>query len=482
MRKVLIGGELVDTGQYREVINPSTGEAFESVSYIKDRDLVRKAIDLAFDSFDALSKLTLRERAKILLKASEIIESKREEIARLLALEAGKPIKDSRVEVLRAISLFRIAAEEARFVLEGKVHRVDAYDYPPGNENRIVMEVREPLGVVAAILPFNFPANSFAHKVAPNIIAGNTVIVKPSTYTPLSALEMASVLYQAGLPKGSLSVLVGDSSLIGDELISSKKIGGITFTGSTRVGLALASKAVSHSKRIMMEMGGSDPIIVFEDSEIERAIKIAVRARFEYSGQNCNAGKRIIVQDSIYKLFIDKYVEEVSKLKVGDALDENIDLGPVISQEAINTMEEVVKDASEKAKVVFGGFRLKSKGFHFSPTVIAEANTEIKAMREEVFGPVVPIAKFSNIKEAIDLANSTDYGLQSAIFTKDLNKALKVSRELKFGAVIINDSTRLRWDSLPFGGVKMSGVGNREGVRSTIMAMTEPKIVSITLT
>jgi len=236
---------------------------------------------------------------------------------------------------------------------------------------------------------------------------------------------MASVLYQAGLPKGSLSVLVGDSSLIGDELISSKKIGGITFTGSTRVGLALASKAGITFKEDNDGDGGIRPNHCFEDSEIERAIKIAVRARFEYSGQNCNAGKRIIVQDSIYKLFIDKYVEEVSKLKVGDALDENIDLGPVISQEAINTMEEVVKDASEKAKVVFGGFRLKSKGFHFSPTVIAEANTEIKAMREEVFGPVVPIAKFSNIKEAIDLANSTDYGLAERNIYQGLKQGLE---------------------------------------------------------
>jgi succinyl-CoA reductase len=214
-------------------------------------------------------------------------------------MEAGKPIRDARVEISRAVSLFRIAAEEARMVLEGKVHRVDAYEYPPGNENRIVMEVREPIGVVGAILPFNFPANSFAHKVAPNIAVGNTVVVKPASATPISALELASILYRAGLPKGVLSVLPGPASIVGDEIVSNRKVHGITFTGSTATGVSIASKAVLSGKRIMMEMGGSDPIIVLEDADVVRAAQIAARARYEYAGQNCNAGKRIIVHEKI---------------------------------------------------------------------------------------------------------------------------------------------------------------------------------------
>jgi len=480
LKSLIIGGEEVDTGEYSSIVNPANGEPFEKVSVIKDKDLIKRSIDLAEDSFREFSKLPLKDRSKILMKASEIMEMRKEDLAKTLSLESGKPIKDSRVEILRAISVFKIAAEEARFVLEGKVHRVDAYEYPPGNQNRIVMEVREPLGIVAAILPFNFPANSFAHKVAPNIVAGNTVIVKPSVSTPLSALELGKIMYEAGLPRGVLSVLIGDSAVIGDELITSKKIQGITFTGSTKVGLSIASKAVLTSKRLMMEMGGSDPIIVLNDADIEKAVNVSVKARFEYAGQNCNAGKRIIVHEDVYDKFSKMYIDAVNKLKVGDPLDENTDVGPIISNTAVNTMNDFIEDAKNKGAKIYSGLRIQ-KGYYYPLTVLINASPDMKVMKEEVFGPLAPIVKFSSIDEAIDIANSTDYGLQSAIFTKDLNKALRISKELKFGAVIINNSTRLRWDALPFGGVRMSGLGNREGVRNTIMTMTEPKILSIEL-
>lgn len=482
MKYSIIGGEILKSEEYINVINPSTEEIIEKVT-IANREKTREAIDLAYESFKILSNMPLKERCKILIKVSESIEKRKEEIARLLALEAGKPIRDARVEVTRTINLFRIAAEEVRFILEGKIPRVDAYEYPLGNENRIVMEIREPIGVVGAILPFNFPVNSFAHKVAPNIAAGNTVVVKPSSSTPLSAIELASILYECGLPKGSLSVVVGPSSIVGEEIIENKKISGITFTGSTNTGLYIASKASSRGKRFMMEMGGSDPVIILDDVDLSKVVPITVRARFEYAGQNCNASKRFFVHENIYEKFVELYKENTSKIQVGNPLNEYTDMGPLISSEALRQMEEYVNDALNKgSKLIFGGKKLFDKGFFFSPTIIIDTNLDMKCMKEEVFGPIAPITKFSNIEEAIEFANSVDYGLQAAIFTNDLKKALKIAKEIKSGGIMINDSTRLRWDALPFGGVKLSGLGGREGVRTTILNMTEPKIISINLT
>ncbi|MDT7888365.1 MAG: aldehyde dehydrogenase family protein [Desulfurococcales archaeon] len=482
MRELIIGGERIDSGSYQDVISPGTGEAIDRVSIASDREMVRRAIDIAYETFEKFSREPLVNRIKILKRAADLIESSSEELARILSMEAGKPIRDARVEISRAVSLFRIAAEEARMVLEGKVHRVDAYEYPPGNENRIVMEVREPIGVVGAILPFNFPANSFAHKVAPNIAVGNTVVVKPASATPISALELASILYRAGLPKGVLSVLPGPASIVGDEIVSNRKVHGITFTGSTATGVSIASKAVLSGKRIMMEMGGSDPIIVLEDADVVRAAQIAARARYEYAGQNCNAGKRIIVHEKIRDKFVEAFLESVKRIRVGDPLNEESDMGPVISEESLRNLQSMIRDALEKGgKLLHGGDRMRMKGFYLAPTVIYEPPRDARVMREEVFGPIAPITGFSRDDEAAEIANMTDYGLQAAIFTRDIAKALRIARELEVGGVMINDSTRLRWDALPFGGVKLSGLGGREGVRSTILNLTEVKIVSINI-
>jgi succinyl-CoA reductase len=383
--------------------------------------------------------------------------------------------------MLRAIQLFNIAAEEARLILEGKYHRVDAYEYPPGNENRVVIETREPIGVVAAILPFNFPANSFAHKVAPNIMAGNSVIVKPSPYTPLTALELGKILYESGLPYESLSVLPGDID-VGDELVTNKKVSGITFTGSTNTGINIASKAVQSAKKLMIEMGGSDPIIVLDDANLDAAINVSVRARYEYAGQNCNAGKRILVHEKIYEKFVNQFVDRAKKLVVGDPLDDSSDLGPLISKEALERMDYYVNDAiNNGGKIDLGGNKLNLKGYFYSPTVISEANTNMKLSKEEVFGPIAPIFKFSDDNEALEIANSSPFGLQASIFTNDLKRGLRLAKGLKAGGVMINDSPRLRWDALPFGGVKLSGIGAREGVRSTIEGMTEIKLISINI-
>ena len=481
MKYSLVGGEELKDTQLVDVISPATEEVVEKVTTV-EREHIGQAIDLAFEEFKKFSALPLKDRAKILEKAAVLIEERKENLAKILSLESGKPIRDARIEVVRTIGVFRASAREAHFVLEGKIHRVDAYDYPAGNENRLVMETREPIGVVAAILPFNFPSNSFAHKVAPNLAAGNTVIVKPSISTPLTAIELANILYEAGLPKNALSVLVGKSSMIGEELINNPKIEGITFTGSTEIGLKIASKAVMHAKRIAMELGGSDPFIILDDANITQAIPIAVKARFEYAGQNCNSAKRFIVHTSKYKEFVEKFVEATRRLRLGDPLKEDIDIGPLIDGNALKDMEDFVQDAvSRGGKILLGGKKVEGKGFFFEPTVIGDITSDFKVMREEVFGPIAPIITFETLDEAVEIANLTEFGLQAAVFTNDLKKGIKVAREIKTGSVIINESTRLRWDTLPFGGVKKSGVGGREGVRTTILNFTEPKIISMRL-
>jgi len=344
MKGLLIEGKEIETENKVKIRSPSNPDYIIDEVNFADKELTKKAIDIALVGFYKLSNISLKERAKIIKKASNIMEERKENLSKLLSLESGKPLKDSRVEMLRAIQLFNIAAEEARLILEGKYHRVDAYEYPPGNESRVVIETREPIGVVAAILPFNFPANSFAHKVAPNIMAGNSVIVKPSPYTPLTALELGKILYESGLPYESLSVLPGDID-VGDELVTNKKVSGITFTGSTNTGINIASKAVQSAKKLMIEMGGSDPIIVLDDANLDAAINVSVRARYEYAGQNCNAGKRILVHEKIYEKFVNQFVDRAKKLVVGDPLDDSSDLGPLISKEALERMDYYVNDA-----------------------------------------------------------------------------------------------------------------------------------------
>jgi len=481
MKGLLIEGKEIETENKVKIRSPSNPDYIIDEVNFADKELTKKAIDIALVGFYKLSNISLKERAKIIKKASNIMEERKENLSKLLSLESGKPLKDSRVEMLRAIQLFNIAAEEARLILEGKYHRVDAYEYPPGNESRVVIETREPIGVVAAILPFNFPANSFAHKVAPNIMAGNSVIVKPSPYTPLTALELGKILYESGLPYESLSVLPGDID-VGDELVTNKKVSGITFTGSTNTGINIASKAVQSAKKLMIEMGGSDPIIVLDDANLDAAINVSVRARYEYAGQNCNAGKRILVHEKIYEKFVNQFVDRAKKLVVGDPLDDSSDLGPLISKEALERMDYYVNDAiNNGGKIDLGGYKLNLKGYFYSPTVISEANTDMKLSKEEVFGPIAPIFKFSDDNEALEIANSSPFGLQASIFTNDLKRGLRLAKGLKAGGVMINDSPRLRWDALPFGGVKLSGIGAREGVRSTIEGMTEIKLISINI-
>ena len=341
--------------------------------------------------------------------------------------------------------------------------------------------MREPVGVVAAILPFNFPVNSFAHKVAPALAVGNTLVVKPSIQTPLSAAKMTALLSEAGLPPGCVNLVTGRSADIGDVLVEHADVQLVTFTGSTEVGLQVASKAAMRAKRSIMELGGSDPVIVFDDADIDRATRMAVKGRFDYAGQNCNSSKRFIVQRGIADKFTRGFVDLTSKLKVDDPLLETTDVGPVISRGVLDEMSEFVDDAVAKGgKVLVGGKKIDRPGSYFEPTVISKFSDDAAVMNEEVFGPIAPIATFDTAEEALQKANASEYGLQAAIHTSNYKLALKLAKGIHAGSVIINDSTRLRWDALPFGGRKKTGFG-RKGVRDTMLEMTEQKLVSLNL-
>ena len=477
---LVINGKKVEKEEKVPLVSPGSGKVIDSISK-GTREDVTAAVEAARAAFEDWAQTPLNKRNAVLLRAAALLKERGEDFALTLATEAGKPIRDSRVEVIRAAGVFTSAAQEATRMLEGKVHRVDAYEYPAGNQDRMVFTTREPVGVVAAILPFNFPVNSFAHKVAPALAVGNTLVVKPSVQTPMSAAKMTALLSDAGLPPGCVNLVTGRSVDIGDSLVEHPGVDLVTFTGSTAVGLRVASKAAMQAKRSIMELGGSDPVLVFEDSDLEKAIKTAVKGRFDYAGQNCNSSKRFFVQTGVADKFIRGFVDLTSQLKVDDPLLEATDVGPVINESSVEDMAKFVDDAIAKGgKLLIGGKRVERPGSYFEPTVVSDVSTDVAVMKEEVFGPIAPISTFETPEEALQMANASEYGLQAAIHTRDYRMALNLARRIRAGSIIVNDSTRLRWDALPFGGRRKTGFG-REGVRDTMLEMTEQKLISLNL-
>ena len=395
------------------VYEPATGEV---LAYVPDMSIneVRDAIDKAYDALPRLQSIPAYERAKLLMRVAQLIRGRREELARLLTREIGRPIKSTRLIIERTARIYELAAQELPHVLTGEFVPLEVYDYPPGNERRIAIVRREPIGVVGAITPFNFPPDSMAHKVAPALAIGNTVVLKPSRYSPLTESEIAKLIIEAGFPEGSIVVVTGNSSMIGDEFVNNPKISLITFTGSSKVGLELASRAILNGKRVIMELGGSDAMIILEDADLNKAVQAATVGRFDYAGQFCNATKRVIVREEVYDEFVRRLAESVARLKIGDPLSEDTDVGPLIS------------------------------------------------------------------REAVEVANRTEYGLDASIFTRDFSRAYRLASRIKAGTVFINDTTRLRFDNLPFGGFKKSGIG-RESVKDTMMEMSEVKVITYTL-
>jgi succinyl-CoA reductase len=479
--RLLIGGHWLppSSGRYSDVHDPSTGRPIGQAP-VASVDEARAAVDAAADAEDRWGRTPGHERARILRAAAERLREDRETMARLIALEVGKPIVDARVEADRAVGVFQLAAEEIRH-LGGESYPADAFERPAGNENRFLFSVRDPVGVVVAIGPFNFPLNLLSHKVAPALAAGNPVVAKPTSAAPFTALRLAEHLTAAGVPSGGINVVVGPGGTVGDALVDHPRTRLVTFTGSTEVGKSIAGKAGRHAKRVILEMGGLDPFVVLDDAPLALTVEAAARGIFSYSGQVCTASKRFLVEESIAAKFAEALAAKAKTLRVGPALEETTEVGPLIDPGAVDRMETLVEDArGRSAKVLAGGERPadRPEGNFYSPTVIDEVPEAARVMREEPFGPLAPIARFSDLESAVRIANSTPYGLQAAVYTKDIGRGFRLAKMIRAGGVHLNDPTNLRWDALPFGGVKESGLG-REGLRFAMEEMTEVKLISV---
>jgi acyl-CoA reductase-like NAD-dependent aldehyde dehydrogenase len=467
---LFIDGEWVQTAEYTDVKDKYTSETIAKIAKATKND-VHQAITAAEKTFKT-HKLTAFRRYEILLKTANLMEQRRELLEYSLAQEVGKTLKDAKGELDRAISTFRISAEEGKRIAGEMVPLQGS----PGSENRLGFTIRVPKGVIAAITPFNYPLLLGAHKIAPALAAGNTIVLKPATSTPIASFHLLHLLHEAGLPKGYIQVITGSGSDVGDWLLSDQRIAMYTFTGSSEVGLSIKSK--SGMRPVALELGNNSPNIVHEDADLALAAEQTARRSFHNAGQACIAVQRIYVQENVLHQFTDRYLDIVKSLKVGDPKDIETDVGPMIDEREARRSEEWVKEAVEAgASLLFGG---KREGALFYPTVLTDVRPDMKVVCKEVFAPIVTIIPYKDIEEAIHLANKSEYGLQAGIFTKNLNIALKASRELEYGGVIVNDVSTYRNDVMPYGGVKNSGLG-KEGPRYAIEEMTEERMVVLNL-
>ena len=466
-RGLLIGGQWrTGTGGGRRDIRSPYDRSLVGRAWLADERDVAEAMHSASEAFVA-HYLPPAQRAEILRGAAQRIGSRAEDLARLIALECGKPIGEARAEAFRTVGVLQEAAEEARRIT-GHMVPVDAV---PGSEDRIAFTMQFPIGVVGAITPFNGPLLSPAHKVASAIAAGNSVVLKPSEIAPLSALELAAELVDAGLPPDLLQVTVGGSE-VGEALVGDPRLAMIAFTGSTRVGLRIRERL--GLRKSILELGGNAPLIVHQDADVRAAAQAAVSGAFGYAGQVCISVQRILVHEDVRPAFEEIYVSLVDRLKVGDPLDQSTDVGPMISREKAIEAEKQIAQALDRGARLLAGGRLE--GLLMWPTVLADPDPSEDVVCREAFAPVVSIMSYKDLGEAIEVANSTEYGLQAGVFTGSLDVALEAARALRFGAVILNDTSRYRVDLMPYGGVKSSGIG-KEGPRYAIREMMEERLI-----
>jgi succinate-semialdehyde dehydrogenase / glutarate-semialdehyde dehydrogenase len=444
-----------DSGATRKVINPATGEL---VSTVPDGTAVetRRAIEAAHRAFAGWRARTADERARVLRRWYELMLTHQEDLAQLMTAEQGKPLAESRGEIGYAASFIEWFAEEAR--------RIYGETIPsPWPDTRIVV-TREPVGVCAAITPWNFPAAMITRKVAPALAAGCTIIVKPAMQTPLSALAMAELAARAGVPAGVLSVVTGDARAIGGELSSNKHVRKMTFTGSTQVGRMLAAQCAPTLKRMSLELGGNAPFIVFDDADLDAAVKGAMASKYRNTGQTCVCANRLLVQDGVYEAFAGKLAKAVSQLKVGNGMDAGVEQGPLIDEAALAKVEELVGEAvSSGAKALIGGRRHALGRTYYEPTVLTQVTSGMRLAQEEIFGPVAPLFRFKDEAEAIRLANDTEFGLAAYFYSRDIGRVWRMAGAIESGMIGIN-SGLISTAVAPFGGVKQSGLG-REGSR-----------------
>ena len=457
-----MAGKTVTKKNSIEVMDKYTGEAISCVPTASEAD-VRAAIDRAQTAFAGYSRWPAHKRAKVLETASRLLVQRREELAETICREAGKAWKYSCLEVDRAAELFQFAAEEAKH-MHGETVPLDA---SPGGEGRLGFYLRTPIGVVAAISPFNFPLNLVAHKVAPALAMGNTVVLKPATPTPLTALKLQEILREAGLPEGALEIVIGSGSTVGTWLVSDPRPAMVTFTGSPGVGKQITQ--VAGLKKLTMELGNNGGVIIEPDSDWEGAVDRCVMSSFANSGQICISLQRMYIHESIAKAFTERFVKAMAKLKTGNPTDKDCDVGPMISEAEAVRAEAWIKEAvSAGAKVLAGG---KRKGAVLEPTLLGNVTARMKVVCDEVFAPLVSIVTYKDFDDALSQLADTAFGLQAGIYTRDIAKVLKAIKQLDFGGIIINDTPIFRTDNMPYGGNKLSGLG-REGVHFAAEEMT----------
>ena len=469
--KLYIDGQWVTGGPALEVRNKYTDAVIGTVPTARRED-VDAAIAAAERAAPVMAEMPAYKRAEILLRAAALLRERREDIALTIAAEAGKALKFARAEVDRGVSTFTIASEEAKRI-HGETIPLDAV---AAGEGFFGYWTRRPVGVIAAISPFNFPLNLVAHKVAPALAAGNTVVLKPASTTPLTAVKLCQALADAGLPAGALNLVVGSGGTVGEWLVTDPRVAKVTFTGSPPVGEHIL--AVAGIKKVTLELGNTSPVIIASDADLDLVAKRAAVGAFYNSGQVCISVQRIYTQQDVYEPFTEKFVKASEAMVVGDPLDERVDVGPMIERREAERIEGWVREAqSGGARVLTGGRR---EGSVYWPTVLTNVTPAMKVVADEVFAPVAAVIACDDFEEALRQANDTQFGLQAAVFTRDINRAFLAVKRLNFGGVIINDTPNFRADHMPYGGNRHSGLG-REGVRFAMEDMSNIQMVAIRL-
>ena len=452
----LIGGAWVqaDSDDTIAVINPANGQTIGTVPKC-GRAETRRAIEAAEAAFHSWKKTSANDRAKLLRKLHDAIMDNQDALAELLVLEQGKPLAEAKGEVGMSAAYILWFAEEARRVYGDVV--------PSPWADRRILVTKEPVGVIGAITPWNFPSSMLARKLGAALAAGCTAVAKPASQTPYSGLAWGVLAEEAGFPAGVVNIVTGSASEIGDELTENPLVRKITFTGSTEIGKLLMQKAAGTVKKVSMELGGNAPFLVFNDADVDRAVEGAIVAKYRNSGQTCVCTNRFFVQEEIHDRFVEKLVEATGELKVGPGLEDGSQQGPLIDEKAVEKVEELLTDATSKgAKVAIGGKRHALGGTFFEPTVITGASPQMRIMEEEIFGPVSPIFRFKHEEEAVAMANATSFGLACYFYTSDLGRAFRVMEGLKYGLVGVNEGLITTVEA-PFGGLKESGLGKEGG-------------------
>ena len=468
--EMLIGGKHVSSEDLVDVKNPYDGQTIDTIP-IAHRQTAQLAIDAANDAKESLTEMSAFKISNKLLNAVRKLEEKREEFAHILSLEVGKPINEALVEVDRSIETLRLSAEEAKRIYGESV----PLDAGLNGKGFFAFTQRLPLGVVAAITPFNYPLNLTIHKIAPAIACKNTVIVKPPTEAPLAVMKFCELLDEE-FPDGVVNVVTGYGSEIGDYLVCSAEVDKISFTGSLTTGMMISQKA--GMKKVTLELGGNDPVIILNDADLDKAVKGIINGAFLNAGQVCMGVKRVIVEEGVADEFAEKLVEATEKLVMGNPLESTTTLGTLISQKAAMQVEEAVNNAvANGAEILTGG---KRDGAFYTATVIDNVTPDMDLVVRETFGPVAPIIRVNDLEEAIEVANATEYGLQAGVFTNDYASAMRCAQEIEAGTVFINKQSTFRTDNMPFGGFKNSGVG-KEGIKYAVEEMTKTKLIGLNL-